>query len=354
MKNFILVKTACLAGLLVVTGTSLFSSDSHATSKDVKNGLAATSVSSRLEEITKIEERTFDFNSGGRIQVIGDAGYIRVESWDKNEVFLRYTKRVWDTGRREAERQMEDLQVEISDQPGQLSIRQVPGFEKDFQFFDIFDPDRWGHTRHSARIDFELRVPRQCHLLLEADEGDISVKQIEGEVQVNSDEGNIALENLSAGDVSAETDEGEIDCRNLQLEDSRLSLLSDEGTLRAHDVTGRSVWAEADEGDVVLLRIDAGGGKINTDEGDVELEATRFDEGSWNITTDEGDVELFIPPNAGAEISLESNSGTIRSDFTLDRFSDDNNMERLGGRLGEAHGRLEIYTDEGDISLRRR
>lgn len=317
----------------------------------VGNALAAGT----REEITKTEERTFDFTAGGRIQVIGDAGFIRVESWDKNEVYLRYTKRAWDSNRRSAERRLEDLQVEISDQSGQLSIRQVPGFEeKDFNFFDLFDPDRWSHSRHASRIEFELKVPRQCHLLLEADEGDITVRQIEGEVQADSDEGNIVLENISHGEVSVETDEGEIDCRQLQLEDYRLQLSSDEGTVRASDVTARSLWAETDEGDLVLLRINAAGGKLNSDEGDIELEAARFDEGTWNIVTDEGDVELFLPTDADTELALESDDGNIRSDFTLERISDDDNLERRSGRLGEGRARLEIYTDEGNISLRRR
>jgi len=308
-----------------------------------------------FDEITKTEERTFDFQAGGRIQVIGDAGFIRVESWDKNEVYLRYTKRVWDSSRRRAERRLEDLQVEIRDQPGQLTIRQVPGFEeRDFRFFDLFDPDRWGHSRHASRIDFELKVPRACHLILESDEGDITVRQIEGEVKADSDEGSIDLENLSGGELSASTDDGDIDCRNVRLDDYRLELISDEGVLRASDVSARSIWAETDEGDIVLLRLNAGGGKINSDEGDIEADFVRFDEGSWSITTDEGDVEIFIPANADAEISFESDDGNIRSDFNLNRISDDEDGERMTGRLGEGRARLEIYTDEGDISLRRR
>lgn len=307
------------------------------------------------EEITKTEERTFDFAAGGRIQVIGAAGFIHVESWDKNEVYLRYTKRAWDSSRRSAEKRLEDLQIEISDQPGQLSIRQVPGFEEnDFHFFDLFDPDRWSHSRHASRIDFELKVPRQCQLLLETDEGDITVRQIEGELQIDSDEGNIVLENIARGEVTAETDEGEIDCRQLQLDDYRLQLASDEGTIRASDVTARSLWAETDEGDMVLLRVSAGGGKLNSDEGDIELEAVRFDEGTWSIITDEGDVELFLPANADTEIALESDDGSLRSDFSLERISHDDNMERRIGRLGEGRARLEVYTDEGNISLRRR
>jgi len=307
------------------------------------------------QEITKTEERTFDFQAGGRIQVIGDAGFIRVESWDKNEVYLRYTKRVWDSSRRSAERRLEDLQVEISDQPGQLTIRQTPGFEeRDFRFFDLFDPDRWGHSRHASRIDFELKVPRQCHLILESDEGDIAVRQIEGEVKADSDEGNIDLENLSGGELSASTDEGNIDCRNVRLDDYRLALISDEGVLRASEVAARVLWVETDEGDIVLLRLNAGGGKIKSDEGDVEADFVRFDEGSWSVTTDEGDVEIFIPANADAEISLESDDGRIRADFNLNRISDDDHRKRMTGRLGEGRARLEIYTDEGDISLRRR
>jgi hypothetical protein len=337
MRSHVLTAVSLLTGCLIVANSE--------------------AVFSRpVQELAKTEEKTFDFSPGGSVQVTGDAGFIRVESWDKNEVFLRYTKRVWESRRRDAEKRLEDLQVEINDQPGQLSIRQIPEFqEKDFRFFDLFDPDRWAHTRHSARIDFELRVPRQCRLILESDEGDVTVRGIDGEVKIDCDEGNIEVENLARGDVSVQTDEGEIACRNLQLDDGRLSLASDEGTIRASDVAARSVWAETDEGDIVLTRLDTAGGKLDSDEGDVELEVARFDEGTWSITTDEGDVDLFIPANADAEVALESNDGSIRSDFPLNRVSDEHDRtERRTGRLGEGRGRLEISTDEGDISLRRR
>ncbi|MDZ7290920.1 MAG: DUF4097 domain-containing protein [candidate division KSB1 bacterium] len=337
MRISSLTNAAFLAALLILASPDSFSS-------------------ARADEISKTEEKTFDFKPGGRVQVVGDAGYLRVESWDKNEVFLRYTKRVWEARRRDAERRMEDLQVEITVQPDQLTIRQIPGFQRErFTFFDLFDPDRWGHTRHSARIDFELRVPRQCNLVLESDEGDITVRHIEGEVQIDSDEGNVDLENLSMGKVVVATDEGEIECRDSQLGDHRLALSSDEGTIRVTDLSGRSLSAEADEGDIVLMRINATSGKLSTDEGDVELDAARFDEGEWNITTDEGDVDLFLPTNADVEITLESRDGNIRSDFSLTRVSEENeHLDRRTGRLGNGRGKLEVQTDEGDINLRRR
>jgi hypothetical protein len=311
MQSFFMMCTA-LAGLLIVP-----SRDSHSFAGSMPECATTANLPAHrlLEEISKTEERSFDFRPGGRVQVTGNAGFIRVESWEKNEVFLRYTKRVWDSRRREAERRMENLQVEISDQPGQLIIRQVPEFEEDhFDFFDLFDPDTWSRARYAARIDFELRVPRQCELILETDEGEITVRQIEGNVEVNSDEGDIDLDDISRGDVTAETDEG----------------------------------------DIIALRLTAKGGSLNSDEGDIEVDAARFDEGTWHITTDEGDVELFLPASANAEIELETTDGRIRSDFKLNRISDDEDGERLTGRLGDGRARLEIYTDEGDISLRRR
>jgi hypothetical protein len=309
----------------------------------------------RLQELSETEERSFDFRSGGSVQVIGDAGFIRAESWDKEEVFFRYTKRVWDNRRGEAERRLKDLQVEISDQPGQLTIRQVPEFrEERFHISDLFDPDTWSGSHYSARIDFELRVPRRCHLILEADEGEITVRQIEGEVEADSDEGDIDLDDISRGDITAKSDEGNIDCRNLQLEDGRLSLVSDEGTQRVSDATVRFLHAETDEGDIILMRLAAGGGNLSCDEGDIELDAIRFDEGAWHFTTDEGNVEMFLPANADAEVEIKTSNGGIRTDFGLNHVSDDHDGERLTGRLGDGRARLEVYTDEGDISLRRR
>jgi hypothetical protein len=351
MRSFFIIGTALISGSFIFLSHYLVAKTNPPTRP------APAKVSSiQPDELSKTEERTFDFRSGGTVQVTADAGFIRVESWDKNEVFLRYTKRVWENRHREAERRLEELKVEITDHPDQLIIRQVSDFEpRHRDFFDLLDPDRWGRWYYEPRIDFELRVPRQCNLVLETDEGDITVHQVEGGLDANSDEGNVNLEDLAGGDVSAETDEGELEFRNLQLGDSRLTVVSDEGSIRIIDIVTHTIEAETDEGDMIFLRAAARGGKLTTDEGDIELDAVRFDDGAWHFTTDEGDVELFLPANADTEIDLQTTDGSIRSDFALNRVSDgEGNGERRTGRLGEGRGRLEVYTDEGDISLRRR
>jgi hypothetical protein len=46
-------------------------------------------------EITKKDEKTFPIQPGGQITVKADEGFIKVDSWDKPEVYLVWTKRVW-------------------------------------------------------------------------------------------------------------------------------------------------------------------------------------------------------------------------------------------------------------------
>jgi len=54
-------------------------------------------------ELKSEEEKTFKMKSGGSITIIGDEGPIKINSWDKQEVYIKITKRVWGRNSRRAE-----------------------------------------------------------------------------------------------------------------------------------------------------------------------------------------------------------------------------------------------------------
>ena len=46
-------------------------------------------------EVSRVEEKTFKMSADGSVSVIGDEGCIEVKGWDKEEVYLKMTKRAW-------------------------------------------------------------------------------------------------------------------------------------------------------------------------------------------------------------------------------------------------------------------
>ena len=74
-------------------------------------------------EVTSKEQKTFKLGAGGYISVIGDEGYINVESWDKDEVELVMNKHAWARSKREAEKLLNKIQVEINQTGNRLEIR---------------------------------------------------------------------------------------------------------------------------------------------------------------------------------------------------------------------------------------
>jgi len=149
-------------------------------------------------EVKKTYEKKFPMEAGGQLTVRGDEGFIKVTSWDKPEVHLVWTKRIWIQNGQQAEKLLDLVEVRINQTGNRLNIKVVePEHYRNFNFWDIFDPDTWGgHNFRSPVVDFELTVPREIDLSLTNDEGDVSVTSIEGDVAIEVDEGDIELSDI--------------------------------------------------------------------------------------------------------------------------------------------------------------
>ena len=305
-------------------------------------------------EATKVEKHNFKMRPGGYITVIGDNGFISVKSWDRAEVQVTITKRVWDSSRRRAEARLKDLRIDIEHRADRLVIRYIGDKEREhFGFFDLFDPDKW-HERHSPEVDFELQVPREVDLRLENDEGDIEVFGVTGDFALDVDEGELLVRNVSFHDFDAVVDEGNVEISDFDAEDGRLSVEADEGDVAIEDGVAKKVEVDCDEGDIVIKDVSMQNCTVTADEGDIEVDLHLARDGDYNFDTDEGNIRVWIDSDLDVELDLATEEGVIRSDFRLSVEELDDEGERVSEVLGRGSARLRAFTDEGDIILKRR
>ncbi|MDZ7260541.1 MAG: DUF4097 domain-containing protein [candidate division KSB1 bacterium] len=305
-------------------------------------------------EVTKVEEKTFKMKPGGFVTVICDAGFIKVESWDKEEVYLKMTKRAWDRTQRRAERRLEDIEVDITHTENRLTIREIQHHEDhQFNFFDLFDPDRWGGRWAETLVDFELKVPKETDLRLETDEGDIEVTEVHGDINIDTDEGEIELKNITFNNLDIRSDEGDFYGFRLDGKAGRLSIESDEGYVRLEQTILRELEVDTDESEIVLIQTRVGTFDLATDEGDVEVELEVQPEGRYRISSNQGNIIVSLPQNVAVTLDLRTESGSIRTDFPV-AVEEMDEGERVRDRIGQGGARLEVYTDEGDIRLEKR
>ena len=90
-----------------------------------------------------------------------------------------------------------------------------------------------------------------------------------------------------------------------------------------------------------------------SNEGDIEVYLVLWDNGRWKILTDEGDIFIRVPEDFNAQLRFQAREGRIRTDFPVSvrRWGDEG--EKLDDVLGEGLARLSVYTEEGNITLKK-
>ena len=132
-----------------------------------------------------------------------------------------------------------------------------------------------------------------------------------------------------------------------------MNIETDEGRVRLEKGVMKRLSIDCDEGDMYLKRIDAKLIDISADEGDVDLDMNILRNGRYRIYTDEGDVALNIPETVELSVFLEAEDGRIDTDFELE-IDELDDGERVRGKIGRGGAKLEVSTDEGNISLEKR
>ena len=313
------------------------------------------SSTSFCSEVKKTYKKTFHVDPGGSVTLKGDEGFISVESWDKPEVQLTWTKSVWGKNKKQAEQILEAVEVRITHTGNRLHVKVVePNHRHNFSFWDLFDPDTWGSRNfHSPVVDFELIVPREINLSFSNDEGNVTVNSIDGDVDIDVDEGDIELRDINFDDMNLYADEGDITGTNLKSETGTITIEVDEGETSLKNVEIRKLRLNCDEGKSSFENLKCNSCNISTDEGDIDLEILLQENDRYQIYTDEGDVYFYLPRSPDVRFDLETQDGSIRTDFDISIKKKDD-MQQCRDSLGNGSSLIKAFTDEGIISIRKR
>ena len=305
----------------------------------------------RAEEIEKVEEKNFSLKPGSLISIAADEGDIMVSSWDKDNVFLKMTKRAWGRSRKEAEHFLENITVKIYQSDDKLTIKEVERDQRDFRFSDLFDHDFWESGGYGTSVDFELKVPENINVKLGCDEGDVEVTEIKGEINIEVDEGDITVSNVISEDIQIYVDEGDIYLTEIEnSEKGFLNIETDEGDIVIRGGNLGEVDIDSDEGDILINTNTLVRSWISTDEGDIELWFLPLENGDYRLETDEGDIEITLPEDSDIDVRLQTSEGRIDTEFSLEVYDRDEG-ESVDGVIGKNLSYLKAYTDEGHIVL---
>lgn len=252
--------------------------------------------------------QTFKVTKGGVLEVSLNYGDIKVSTWDKNEVFVKYEQD-----------DDEGNPLKISQTGNKISITS-----------HVYD------TEHS---ELEITVPTEFNLDLKTQAGGIILKNnIKGKIHVSTAGGEITLQNVD-GEVNLNTAGGDIKTGKIS-GDAKIN--SAGGELKIGLIGGKANINTAG-GDINVfgtkksIKANSGGGNLNI--GDVGGEA-EVATGGGNITI--GSVNKYVKATTGGgEINVNDANGEVK-------------ISTGGGNISlkGITGSIKAVTGGGNISVR--
>lgn len=239
------------------------------------------------QKYTEPFSKTLPLKAGDRFSLTNTNGFIRVTTWDRDEVEISALKTAY--------RDKDNLdRVKIEVESFGSSVRVDTVYEK---FRNL-----------RVKVDYEVKVPAGA--ILE---------------RIRSTNGDVELTGRFA-DVKAGTTNGDI---RVDGAEGRLDLGTTNGGIRGRNLKG-SVDADTTNGSIHL--------DLNEISGDIRAGTTN------------GSVELRLGGSLNAEFNAHSTNGSITVDFPV-TVQGEVSRRRIRGRIGSGGPSIEIGTTNGSIRV---
>lgn len=210
---------------------------------------------------------------------------------------------------------------------------------------------RGRYNRRSSDARYVVSVPRGTRLSLEAVSGDISASGSQGEIDASSVSGSVDVTG-GTREVNAESVSGSVSVSQVN---GNLRAESVSGNVRAETVSG-SVEASTVSGTIRLVGVQSRDVRTETVSGDILYTGSIEGGGKYDFESHSGTIRLNIPRSAGANVSVETFSGDVSTDFTVVRQPGDRGRERgsFEFTIGDGRARISAQTFSGRIYINNR
>lgn len=256
------------------------------------------------------------------VEIDGAGGRLRIVGWDKGEV--------WVTGSLGTGAEGLDLSG---------SARRIR-----------VDVETMGHP-DSVKSDLEVHVPAGARVEVSAMSADITVTGVSGAVAADTVAGDISVTG-SAGEIALESVNGSIvascACTSAHVEsvNGAVTVTGGSGRIEASTVNG-------------ALTVSGGKferAKLETVNGRITFEGQLVPRATLGIESVGGSVELRLPAATNADFSINTFSGSIRSDWGEEarRTSRYTREQELSFTAGSGGASVEVQTLSGSVVLTKR
>lgn len=260
-------------------------------------------------------DKTYDMNATGTLHLTSADADVRITGSNRTDVHVKIDRTEEVRGISSRSR---GFDVEIDNRGGDLYITERRGRGSRISV---------GYSR--IDYDIEIELPEGASLRVKGDDDDYLVKNVNGAIQMETDDGDIELRDCNGKDF------------DFQLEDGDLKIDGGQGKL----------YVRSDDGDIDVQNGKFDDVEINLEDGSIILETSISDSGIYDIRSDDARID-FVVLNGGGDFTVTKDDGSVRasSDFDTLRETDSRSELRLDGGKAE----VQIRVNDGRVRLSKR
>jgi hypothetical protein len=207
----------------------------------------------------------------------------------------------------------EEFSVDIREEDGSLVIR-----EKSTSVAVV------GYYNVKCKVSIEL--PQNASLKLKGADGDILVQNVNGSIEISSNDANIELTQCNGSAFDLRLNDGRI---RMDMGQGKLTVKADDANVQIKNAKFSSINADLNDGDFIL-------------------ESALSENGEYFVETQDGSVNFTISAGGG-KFDIHHNDGHVSTagDFNVSEKSD--NYSQL--TLADGNARVKINTNDGNVRL---
>jgi len=281
---------------------------------------AACDISIGAAEFSVREEKKFAVTGPTQLTLTTFDGSIGVRGWDRNEVLIEVEKRGPDQAT------VDRIQVKATQNGNTIRL-------------DVEKPSPLTTTgfQRSPSASLVVTVPLQTAITARSGDGSITIRRVNGKVDLDTDDGSVRVEDVK-GDLVVRTADGSVRAREI---DGHAKINTGDGSVGVDGVF-KSLEVETRDGSI-----------------EVTARTGSVVESAWSVTTGDGSIRLEVPEGFSADLDAQSADGRVRVEkrtgqAPVSAERDESERGSARGKLGAGGKPLKLRSGSGSITVKSR
>jgi DUF4097 and DUF4098 domain-containing protein YvlB len=279
---------------------------------------AACDISIGAAEFSVREEKKFAVTGPAQLALTTFDGSIEVRGWDRNEVLVEVEKRGPDQAT------VDKIKVNASQNGNTITL-------------DVAKPSPLTTTsfQRSPSASLIVSVPMQTAVTARSGDGSITIRRVNGKVDLDTDDGSVRVEEVK-GDLVVRTGDGSVRARQI---DGHAKINTGDGSVGVDGVFG--------------------GLEVETRDGSIDVTARPGSviESAWLVTTGDGSIRMEVPEGFSADLDAQSADGRVRVEKRTGQAPasaerDESGQGSARGKLGAGGKPLKLRSGSGSITVK--